>query len=224
MHCAVTTTPDRSQYMDETLHSLAQGGFEEVTLCYDSGGPSTLEQPGHPTTWVTSSPIRVGSKANFKLGLWHLIGDDLDYCIVFQDDVIVSRGLCGYLDLPAKPLANAVYMLYCTPGMECSYQGFEPFDLEPKINQPFPWKKPIGACGVLMDKETAELFLENDPLPQYANRIGQSLAKFCYLNNIPMIRHTPSLVQHIGKDSNFPACSPYNDRQATNFCEDVSEL
>ena len=143
-----------------------------------------------------------------------------DRFVVFQDDILVAKGLHDWLEENAP--TEGVVSLY-TASPHDGADGWRRLDLEPKPNDPYPWHNCLGACAILWNKDAAEKILEQPP-PVRTDRLGGWIGDFCYHNDIPFWVHSPSLVQHIGEESVRAGAPLTTDRQAKRFCEDVGEL
>lgn len=203
---AVTTCPRETDYLPQTLESLREAGFEYPLVIRD----------GRP---------KLGAKPTFKRALWSLRG--AEWTLVFQDDIVVARGLKRWLhDMDGCYLegpAPGVYSLYCSAPQD-GPDGWRRLDLAPKTWDVAPWHRSLGACALLLHESVAVGFLEHDPQPGRADRIGGALGQFCYEQDIPFHVHSPSLVQHIGDVSVRNGVTITADRRAARFCDDVRSI
>lgn len=197
---AVTTAPRETSYLQDTLESLHAAGFEYPLVIRD----------GRPL---------LGAKPTFKRALWSLRA--ASWVAVFQDDVLVARGLRSWLE--SQELPRAVHSLY-TSSVHDHGDGWQTLDLEPKPWNMLPWHNSLGACVLLLPGEIAVDYLANDPQFVRTDRLGGSIGEYCHLHGVPFITHSPSLVQHIGTTSCRTGVPITDERRAKRFCDDVRSL
>lgn len=142
---------------------------------------------------------------------------------VFQDDVIASRGLSGWLEeslWPGPVDECGVCSLYCAGANSREESGWYDSDSLPVFR---PW----GACGLCFPKQSAELLLANPPNRALMTQSDASTATFCRMHNLKFWLHSPSLVQHVGAIGSMGISDNRGltpERTASRFCEDVREL
>lgn len=202
----MTTCPLRQQYLELTLHSLEAAGFPTPKIISD--GPS-IEMP------------RMGPKSTFKRALHAGVRNRMPFVVV-QDDVLVSKGLHGYLEHGNIP-ATGILSLYSSAKREPDERGWHRQEFDTSGPTP-PWYLGFGACGYLFKPTVAADYLASDYQMQRNDMIGPSLAEFCCKQGIPYWLHSPSFVQHIGEESVRSGIPVTAERKAGNFLENVQGM
>ena len=189
--------PDDTSYLDGTIASLESAGIAISGICPDGPFPRHI----HPASkGVLRTGIRLGIVPSFRLvaAQWQAVTRGIGnvhsspMLAVFQDDVESPPNLRDIIEnhLPSK---RGVFSLYLTEGREAP-QGWSTIDK----SDTYPLN--VGACGIVMDAETARLFIESPPFPR-VDRLGSQLVLWCWERGIPFWQHSPSLLKHIGKVS-----------------------
>lgn len=131
--CAVTTAPRRVAYLDATLQSLVNAGFDNPLVVRD----------GEP---------RLGIVPTFRKALW--LVRDAPLCLVAQDDIALPAGLRLWLmdNLPAE---RGVFALYL------SRERFAPDGWSKLAEEGYPIN--VGACAFLFDRSTVNRILDSEP-------------------------------------------------------------
>jgi hypothetical protein len=146
-----------------------------------------------------------------------------DALIVFQDDIVVAKGLFAWLEetlWPADPETIGCVSLYTAGANSREENGWYTSDDLPNF-------KPWGACGLCFPRRSAELLLANPPNKALMSCSDASVATFCRMNELNFWMHSPSLVQHIGETSSLGIGNTRGiteDRCASRFCVDAREL
>lgn len=204
-YSAVMTADRKVDYLVQTCDSLLAAGWFNPHLIFDN------------------SP-RLGPKPTFKRALYDLSAACYEgkWCIVFQDDILVARGLRAWLEhnLPG----HGVVSLYTSSVHDCPFDGWHEVDLRPTPENPTPWHNSLGACALMMPCDVARRFLEHDPQFSRTDRVGGAIGEFCFREQIPFWCHSPSLVQHVGEVSCLHGAPITDARRAKRFCADVSTL
>ena len=208
LSCAITTTKRDVDYLKSTIESVGLAGFDMPLLVSDGKMGDNYGQG------YVDSVVQVGVVPNFRTAM--ALFQAVDFKIVLQDDVIVSKGLKLWLE-NQKLRDDCIYSLY-TPAVHDSTTGWHELDLVQSLDSPFPWMKTIGACGMMFPYEIAKKFV-SEPPPKRTDRLGAAIGEFCSKHSIPLMMHSPSLVQHVGVCSsltNVPI-----ERKAASFAKEV---
>ncbi len=108
---------------------------------------------------------------------------------VFQDDVEVKPDLI--LEIKSHvPFHTGVSALYLSEGRTAP-EGWS------TIEDDGTYPLNVGACGIVMDAETARRFIESPPFVR-TDRLGSQLVQWCWREKIPFYVHSPSLLKHTG--------------------------
>lgn len=203
---AVTTSPrpDGVDYLPDTLKSLNNAGFDDPLV-------------------VVDDDFR-GSWPMLRTALGLLMTDrEADCLIVFQDDILVSRGLLGWLEKtlwPSDPATIGCVSLYTAGANGQLEQGWYTSDDLPVFR---PW----GACGLCFPRRSVRLLLTNPPNTALMTQSDASIATFCRMNGMKLYMHSPSFIQHVGAVGSLGVGDNRGlipERCAAWFCEDVKEL
>ncbi len=197
----VTTVPARIEdLLPRTLASLARAGFARPRLFVD--GVQHAESYAHFDLPVTTRWPRLRVAGNWVLTLWELYLREpvADRYAVFQDDVVASAGLREYLEACKYP-ARGYWNLWTYPPNE-SRDGSTGWHLS---NQ-----KGYGALGLVFGREAVTTLLSQARFirrPQRLDR-GWKLIDGGIIDCLRPIGwrewvHTPSLLEHTGRQSTF---------------------
>lgn len=205
---AIITSPRKVDYLAETLVSVREAGFDP-TVVHDSTG-------------------RDGPNATYKSALKSLLTTGADRILVFQDDLLVSRGAAEWLTAAAWPATDETLgccSLYCATPQTQSTAGWWRLPLDVTPETPRPWVNVMGALAFVWPRASAELFL-TDPLPApQKDGTDRMIGAWCVNRQKSLWIHSPSLVQHIGKVSTTGMMnSLLPDRVAASFIDDVAAL
>ena len=201
---AVTTCPRPGgiSYLESTLESLHDGGFE----------PVVFDDREFTGSWPN---LRRALQGRFEAR------PDAEAIVVFQDDVRVARGLRGWLNdalWPAPVETIGVVSLYTATPNHLRPGWFTLDDL--------PVYRPYGALAFCFPRHAVELLLQKPANLAFKCGSDTSVATFCRNNKLSYWLHSPSLVEHVGEVSSIAdvrgAMIP--ERCSGNFCEDVDEL
>jgi hypothetical protein len=175
----------------ETLASLSQAGFVSTkTYCEpDSGVAGDI-------VW----PTKKGPIGSFKAMCFDLLATtDAEWFLLCEDDIAVSSHTADYLR--QFNLTNEVLSLY-TSGTRR-----QNIDKWAKIRQPL-----IGSLALLMRRSTLQAITQTSQWANWpkADCVDQLIHRACAEQNIPVLTHNPSLVQHTGDTAAI-----YADRKLT---------
>lgn len=201
--CIITTCrrPNGEAYLAETVDSIQAAGFSAILMQADSDP-------------------RIGIVPHYRVSLYEATQWSNERFIVFQDDILVAKGLHDWLD--AQDLPEGVISLY-TPSARSGPDGWQEVDFTPTAQDAHPWLHSVGCCALMFTREIAKQLVELPP-PIRTDRLGAWIGEYCYSTGTPFWVHNPSLVQHVGVQS-ARGFAPLNEtRKAAWFCEDVREL
>lgn len=206
--CGVTTVPSRRQYpLTKTLESVKAAGFLDLHLFVDGddNGRSWQREFGCN---VTCRMPRVHTYANWILSLAELYCRNAfaDRYAIFQDDVILCKGVSQYMEKAA--LGKHYWNLYTHPRSE-GLKGWHEGDM---ISGGEPMQKGLGAAALVFTRDAVQLLLRSAhmverPATKGVDPRGRPLANIkvdgaivTVMNNngYRELCHTPSLAQHIG--------------------------
>lgn len=207
---ATVTTTKRDQrfhvYIYDTLLSLDTAGFSRVRVFDDE--------------------MKIGCNRTYRAALRDLLDNcDNEAVIVFQDDLLVAKGLKAYVDRmewPAPVEQMGVVSLYCAGPHAKPDRGLWRFPLSADDSE--SWAKVYGALAFVWPRAAAEKFLADPPAVMGRSLCDQLIGAWCAKNDLQMWVHSPSLIQHIGKVSSFgPVDSLTKYRVATDFVENIAD-
>lgn len=215
----VSTVPARlDTFLPRTLASLAAAGFDRPRLFVDGGDDPAPYWAYDVTTSMRGEPA-VGNFANWYLGMAELYcrNPDADRFVMFEDDIILCRGVREYLE--ARPMPQNGY---------CNlYLGGERNEiLSRQVVQ--GWfrsdQRAIGALGLMFDRATLIQLLGCENFVKHRIESNQGtmrvdgaacVALRCKANRIVSeFCHKPSLVQHCGSGASLLG----HDRPAMSNC------
>lgn len=168
---AVTTAPRRVSYLDATLISLQNAGFDSPLVVRD----------GEP---------RLGIVPTFRRALFLL--RDAPLCLVAQDDIAMPAGLATWL-MSELPCERGIVSLYLSHGRDAPQEWS-------KLPDDGTYPMAVGACGFVIDRSTVRMLLDSEPFAR-VDQLGPQLAIWCRRNSTPFWVHNPSLIRHTGEVS-----------------------
>lgn len=110
----VTTSPRATSYLNETLASLINAGWTDISIFAEpESNLSGLAESLH----VVQRPQRLGAWLNWKAALRQLLDDHLqaDKIMVVQDDTVFCRNVRSYLDASLWPADDVGIVSVYTP-------------------------------------------------------------------------------------------------------------
>lgn len=215
----------RGDYIAASLQSVQEAGWNRITMSWDGPVPRRIYTSDRMKIYHVRAhyiPVPLGPKVNLKAAFDALMRTcDEPWLVVFEDDILVARGLRGWLEnnLPGE----GVVSLY-TSTTHDGNDGWKKIALEPAWDDPQPWRNNLGACALAMPRDVAMKYIMHDPQRERTDRVGSSIGQFCHRYGIPFWVHNPSLVQHVGAISCIRNNSLTPERVAARFCKDVREL
>lgn len=209
----ITTVPSRvGNLLDTSLQSLALAGFPEPRLFIEgSAGHEYSQYKLQVTTRETPLHKPANNLGNWYLALWELyIREPLaDRYALFEDDILLCRGVKQYLDACQYP-KNGYWNLHSAANNVAGYNQ------QPKADQIAPaspqgWtpsaQKGKGALALVFNREALTTLLMSSYFvkqPQAArgwrSLDGTILTSFVNAGYKEYI-HLPSFVQHLGDKS-----------------------
>jgi hypothetical protein len=192
MKAYVITTCTRS-YLTRTIDSLKDAGFD-VELVVDEN--------------------RIGPFRAFKMALAKIREPR---CLIAQDDILISKHCCEYLESQALP--DGLISLYTATPLETQGRGW--FRLP---GQEKRYLRVFGACAQIWTAELAHQFLVDDLDRGSLTRADIIVGKWCVKRELPYWCHMPSLCQHIGALSTLGEHPLNENRVADSFIEDCECL
>lgn len=193
---SIITATRRVSYLNRTIASVRQAGFQIQAVCRDGA--------------------RKGSYQTLKRALSHMLRHrpDVDSCCVFEDDVIVSRNLAGWLHAGCP---DGVASLYC-PSIDHAGAGWQEVPLTLRN-----LRAAEASCGLVFSREAAERFVSES---RWNKPMGAGLAvgRWCLESGTAYWRHVPSLVSHVGEVSAIDGREFSARRRERVFCHDVGLL
>ena len=209
----VTTCPERRKtLLPITLASLKKAGFGEPRLFVDGASEKDYAEWAELGLELTFRYPRMRVFGNWILALGELFIRDpgADRYVIFQDDIMASKNLRGYLEQLPYP-DEGYWNIYTFPMNETlrpeGYIGFYPSNQLGK-----------GALGLVFDRRGVITLLKHDyvvrrpPDPKTTNdaeqarwwkcvdgMVATALAKDGYKEYV----HYPSLLQHTGGENSL---------------------
>lgn len=194
---AIISAPRPTSYLNRTVASLKNAGVPLHGICRDHH--------------------RSGSFLNFRRALTDLVRqrDDCEAYVIFEDDVIVSRGLGAWLksNVPA-----GVASLYCPSFYSRGETGWQETHLTPRT-----MGQCEASCALVISRESAEQFLREVAWKRPTGT-GFAVGTWCLESRTPYFQHRPSLVSHIGEKSAIDGRQFSLRRREAEFCHDVTAL
>ncbi|QDU09831.1 hypothetical protein [Gimesia aquarii] len=218
----MTTAPRKLPTLEQSIHSLADAGWNEPRLFVE---PET-EIPGA----AQSLPISLRDETLGAFPNWYLALTELvlrqplaEAYFLCQDDVLFASGLRGYLEQRLWPARKVgVVSIYCPS--HYANEKSEGFHLENH-----GWDN-WGALAYIFPNSSARKFLSDllvlnhrgfGPAEGMRN-IDSVVGLWCQRSELNYFVHTPSLAQHIGDTSTiWMRGSNRGRRRAREFCEKI---
>lgn len=209
MAYGVTTTPHRRDtLLPKTLASLAAAGFPRPRLFVD-GCNDPAQYAGLGCEVTLRSP-EVRTLANTILGLAELYARHplAERYAMFQDDIIVSRGLRQFMD-SAKLPGKGYFNLFTAPENERLSHGRTGWFASDQ------WGR--GALGLVFDREALMELLScgrivrwiysrskaRDPQKPAWKSVDGAIVTALGERGYPEFCHYPSLIQHVGRQTSM---------------------
>ena len=218
----VTTAPRREPTLKQTLHSLADAGWDQSRLFAE---PETEIPAGFEDLPITRRDQLLGAFPNWYLGLAELVMREprADAYLMCQDDVLFSEGLRAYLEESLWPESEVgVVSVYCPshyavgrePGFHAEDRGWHSWGA-------LAYVLPAdSARALLCDVRVVEHRL-NGPASGLRN-IDSVVGRWCREAGRSYIVHVPSLAQHIGETSTiWTGTRNSQRRRADRFMERI---
>lgn len=211
----ITTVPERAKLLPNTLESLGRAGFINPWIFVDGASDSTpIRKELGASYLVTVRPIRQGVVGNWFLSLWELYLQDAfaDRYAIFQDDLVCCRNLRAYLDRCEYP-GKAYLNLFTYDDNETLVEPLESGTwVEAGIVENNPNKRQTGrgALALVFDNQAARTLLSSESFVNKPRAVKKPRRKYYLDGGIVAAMnkagyreyiHSPSLVQHNGKES-----------------------
>lgn len=184
----VTTAPRprSADLLNPTLQTLQQAGWspEEITVYAEPGSVT----PAPLAANLVQRPERFGLYANWRDMLAGAV-DTADLVATVQDDIVCRPGLRAYLERTID--TAAVYSPYTSvkdfkPGSPGWFQSFSGWQL-------------CGALFLVFPRAVLSALHDRLPLSVPENKhIDAYLGRLCLQQQLPLLLHRPTLVQHLG--------------------------
>jgi len=188
---AVTTAPRHPNFLDQTLTSLCESGWNYTDLQVNAE-PSSASSVLPVREYINGS--LAGPWRNWRQALADLITKECEYLAIVQDDLIFRPGLRQYLD--ETMLDRAVYSPYLSKKDAASLGAVKEGWHQCKTG----WAM-CGACFFAMGRTLAVELLNHLPANVPENKhIDAVLANLLKNLHIPLYVHSPSLVQHLADE------------------------
>jgi len=179
---AVLTAPRPQSTLARTLKSLEAGGFNNPVI-FDGSPP-----PGKPTSISGCTAAYI---ALFRQELQHLRGDGL---LVFEDDVVVCRGLREYLESIPWPEEQVNKIAMVSPYCPTAYSNYATFGRWHREDQRVTL---AGTQAHIYTRHIMQLIVNYlDPTTNLG--VDVLMGWLAQQQNMHIWYHVPSLVQHIG--------------------------
>jgi hypothetical protein len=218
---AVTTAPRRQPTLDACLRSLTKAGWQQPYVFAD-GAVAVPSGFQHLPRNTRRSPL--GAWQNYHRSLRQLLALEphADALMMIQDDVLFpdTPAICPYLKnvlWPASP--PPLVSLYCCADYTASRPGWSPW--------PDTWQ--YGALAFIFPRALAESLIREAPEQPPVGQSGEQLqggidviiGRWASRAGVPIIRPTPSLVQHVGHVSTiWSTARAVGLRRASQFVGD----
>lgn len=197
----IMTVPARfNTHLPKTLESLKNGGFDTPHVFVDGWCAWTEAKRFNPASITVRDP-QVGVAGNWELSLRELFYRNItaERFVLFQDDLICSKNLKGYLSRWRYP-DNGYWNLYTTPSNHVLANGTDGWHLSHQNGR--------GALGLVFDTSALIALFGCQRLsarPLDVTR-GHKAIDGGVLETMKLVGrreyvHSPSLLQHTGKTS-----------------------
>lgn len=207
----VTTTARANATLTRTLASLKAGGFDRVWLFSDGGQPKLDRRADLPAIDLVVRTPQAGGWSNFLLALQelNLRFPHADRYAMFQDDVLVPRGLAKWIEANVRSDA-AIWSLFCAKHHEKRTPGW----IDVKAGYGF-----CGAQAIVIPARWSLAFLSDAMIVAHKrtpprlktpgakfkktgeHHIDGAIGLFAARKGQAVKVHYPSLVSHIGDTS-----------------------
>jgi hypothetical protein len=179
----VTATPRKEKYIDRTIQSIHNAGWEDVTIFAEPHSVIPDDFNGH----VVHRKKQYGDWTNWATGLYELFlsEPDSDYILMSEDDCIFCKNLPVYLEYVIPLLPKFAYLSLYT-GKELT-------------------------VAILLERDKAAAFLGDKDVMDHRTKsidtIHDNTSKDCVMGRwaesigLPVYYHSPSLTEHIGVSS-----------------------
>lgn len=186
----IITVPQRSEMLSTTMAGLEKAGFTNTTVFTDP----VLE----PSEWWKRSQMSLGWK-NWYSALESLADKGTDAVVLFQDDILLCKGLNTFLswDLWPAPVEEVgAVSLYCSSRYRDPKKGRV---LEAGCDRLERSRELWGALALVFPLHSALRFLSDPKVHKMpGNRIDQRVRAYCRRHNLGLYIYSPSFVQHNG--------------------------
>ena len=247
----ITAPREQGYYLDQTLRSLRNAGWEDVTVFAEPGSVIPEDFEGH----VVERRKQYGDWTNWASGLYELFlsEPDSDYFFMAEDDALMCRGAKNYLERTIPLLGDFGSLSIYTPGKYSrnrKRRGF--FNCCEGIET---WST---VTVIMSHKSVWRFFSDSDvqrhrfedifnvhkewwlktPHASYGagytsiiDTIGNTvkdavIGKWGKKLNLPIYYHTPALAEHIGYYSTLTddISEPENGRMTEDFVGEDADL
>ena len=211
----VLTAPRPRSRLAETVRSLAQAGWSDLTLRAEPGTPVAQDRRG---VRVVVNDRRLGPHLNFRTTLHGLLTEQpaADAYAVFEDDILVTKNLRSWLESRGLWPSDrvGVLSLFTAAVNDRPEDGWHPC-----VGLP---GRAYGAQAFVFPPDCARAYLA---MPQPRSTWGQQdywVGWWCLKSGLEYWMHSPSFVRHIG-DASSIIDQPLNEyRQCRRFVEEIS--
>lgn len=212
VYCGVTTAPrPGGSLLRPTIAYLRCSGFEDIEVFAEPN--SDLAGVYEP---VRHTEEKFGAYRNFLWAVRMGLDSDADFIAVAQDDIATAVGLKDFLIETVTAGWHSPY----TPGFAGEWATDGWCAIPDTHNH-----RDYGACFLIANRDTAQRFIRTQPANTAPNGTDRWITKWSKKTNTPLYYHTPSLVQHLGRESTIHPGMVHNSmRRATRYCDDVSTI
>lgn len=238
----ITSPRERGYYLDQTLESLSDAGWSESVVFAEPGSTVPDSYKGH----VVNRRKKYGDWTNWATGLYELFlsEPDTDYFFMLEDDALLCGGLRDYLEYALPSLGD-----FGSLSLYTSSKYFKPnrprmFHNECRGKNTWSTVTVIMShASVLrffadLDVQKHRFFdifevKEGYWMNKASYGMGRTSVTDCVGNtikdavigqwsqkmNLPVLFHTPSLAEHIGRASTLTDddSTPENGRMSKDF-------
>jgi hypothetical protein len=183
---AILTAPRPQSTLTRTLYSLHAGGFLGGFV-FD-GSPPEGESPS--PKWCTAAYIALFQH-------WAQSNSSSDGLLVFEDDVVVCRGLAELLDKSAWP-ESIEQIAAVSPYCHTAYSNYGMFGRWHREDK----RTTLAGTQAFLYPRAAVKKLMDHLVPEDQAGVDVQLGQFAQKYDLHIWYHLPSLVQHIGRFGN----------------------
>lgn len=229
----VTSPRPLGHYINRTLSSLLEAGWDDPHVFAEPDSPIPPELKGP----LTFRPHQYGDWTNWATAFYELLlsRPDTDYFLMSEDDALYKPHTKEYIEAAIPFLGEFASLSLYTPMAyhKDSFSGFH--------NECHDWET-WSTVSVVMSREKAISFFSNEMVQRHRfdniladqdvnygckvdprNSIKDAvIGRWAYCSNLPIYYHTPSFVQHIGKNSTI--ASDLVEEKGQHCCEDHAFL